>query len=528
MNEEHCDILLATLNARYGHTAFGLRYLLANMGPLRDRTQLLEFNIQQPADQIVERLVREKPAILGLGVYIWNVAMVMGLLPRLRQSLPKTLMVLGGPEASYDPDPRLEQQADYILFGEGDLAFAELCGQLLAGSRPANKILRAPPPELEGLALPYDLYSGEDIAHRTIYVETSRGCPYACEYCLSSRDTRVRYFPMPALLTQFERLLERGVQQFKFTDRALNLNIDRCRDLLEFFLAHYRPGVFLHLEMMPDRFPDSLKEILTRIPASVMQCEIGVQTMNADVASRIQRVQDMGKTLENIRFLRTKTHIYLHADLIAGLPGESMDSFAQGFDQLAAAGPHEIQLGILKRLRGSAISRHDENWKMHYNAAPPYNLLSHSLIPVDDMRRIEHFAHYWDLISNSGNFIESSRFVWLGKDSVFHAFMKWSDWLFSRVHRVHGIPLTQLAEYLFHFITTECQIPAATVGPVMLRDYQRGQRRDIPSFLRPFASQKASGFPCPKYSVSGLKRQARHWAYDLEKEMKQPFLKQNE
>ena len=250
------------------------------------------------------------------------------------------------------------------------------------------------------------------MAHRLIYVEASRGCPFSCEFCLSSLDIPVRQAPLPALLSHLQRLLDRGVRQFKFVDRTFNLNLETARTILEFLLERHQPGRFFHFEMVPDRLPDALRELIARFPAGALQFEVGVQTFNAEVAARISRRQDYARLEDNFRFLREQTGVHIHADLIVGLPGESLESFAAGFDRLIALGPHEIQVGILKRLRGTPIVRHDAEWQMVYSPHPPYEILQNRLIDFRQMQKLRRFARYWDLVGNSGNFVETTPLIW--------------------------------------------------------------------------------------------------------------------
>ena len=290
-------ILLATLNAKYLHASFGLRYLLANLGDLRTQAALVEFDLSQRPLEIVETILASNPAIVGFGVYIWNVEPTRQVITTLKRLRPDLTIVLGGPEVSYETDRQsIIDAADYVVTGEADLAFPRLCRLLLAGNAPPHKIIAAPLPDLEEIALPYELYTDDDVAHRIVYVEASRGCPFSCEFCLSSLDIPVRQFPLPRLLSAFERLLERGVRQFKFVDRTFNLNVQVGIRLLEFFHQHYRPDLFLHFEMIPDRLPDALRDWIVRFPPGTLQFEIGIQTFNPEVSGLISRRQDLTET----------------------------------------------------------------------------------------------------------------------------------------------------------------------------------------------------------------------------------------
>lgn len=526
------DIVLATLNAKYIHASFGLRYLLANLGELRPRAVLEEFIINQRPLEIAEEILAHNPRIVGLGVYIWNVTPTTELVALLKKIRPDVIVVLGGPEVSYETEQQdIVKFADYTITGEGDLAFAELCRQILAGNRPAQKIIPAPLPDFAKLALPYDEYQEDDIAHRLIYVEASRGCPFSCEFCLSSLDIPVRQAPIEPFLAAMERLLARGVQHFKFVDRTFNLNLAFGRQILEFFLARLRPGLFLHFEMVPDRLPPELRELLARFPAGSMQLEVGVQTFNPEVATLISRRQNYEKLEDNFHYLRTETTAHLHADLIAGLPGETLESFAAGFDRLVALHPHEIQVGILKRLRGTPISRHDQTWEMVYSPLPTYEILRNKLIDFPTMQRLRRFARYWDLIGNSGNFVEATPLIWAGRiadsssnaerrlrldphtghASPFFSFLRLSDWLFEREGRHHAIALVTLMELLFSFLTTEQHQEPATIAAALWRDFQRGGRGELPPFLRPYLpGERVSARTAGATETRTARRQGRH------------------
>jgi radical SAM superfamily enzyme YgiQ (UPF0313 family) len=504
------DIVLTTLNAKYAHAAFGLRYLLSNLGDLRERAEIVEFDIGQRTVDVLEAILQRSPQVVGIGVYIWNVEQATRLVGELKRVRPDIVVVLGGPEVSYETEQQeIVRLADYIVTGEADLAFARLCRELLAGRRPAQKIIPAELPQFAELALPYDLYDDKDLAHRVVYVEASRGCPYECEFCLSSLDIPVRQAPLEPFLDAMQRLFDRGLRQFKFVDRTFNLNLKVSRAILEFFYERYEPGLFLHFEMIPDRLPDPLRELIARFPAGALQFEVGIQTFNKHVAELISRRQDNAKAEDNLRWLRDATGVHVHADLIVGLPGESLESFGAGFDRLVALRPQEIQVGMLKRLRGTPIIRHDAEWGMVYSPAPPYEILQTRLIDYVAMQRLRRFARYWDLVANSGNFVESTPLIWRD-GSPFENFLRFSDWIFHASGRTNGIALKRLAEFVFTFITQESGCDVEHAAECVWRDYQRGGRSDRPPFLRPYLHETpASSAPSTAPTIR-LARQARH------------------
>jgi hypothetical protein len=304
-----------------------------------------------------------------------------------------------------------------------------------------------------------------------------------------------------------QRLLDRGVKHFKFVDRTFNLNLNISRAILEFFRERYQPGLFLHFEMIPDRLPDALRESIKSFPAGALQFEVGIQTFNDDVAELISRRQDNAKVEQNLRWLRSETGVHVHADLIVGLPGEDLASFARGFDRLVALRPQEIQVGMLKRLRGTPIVRHDQTWGMVYSPQPPYEILQTKLIDFVAMQRMRRFARYWDLIANSGNFIETTPLVW-GGGSPFESFLKLSNWLHEQLGQTHSIALPRLAERLLDYLCQMQGLDRTKVGMVLWSDYSRFTRREVPEFLRDLivAQDKKSRLAAPSLP----RRQARH------------------
>ena len=530
------EILLATLNAKFIHAAFGLRYLYANLGELQSRAMVAEFDINQRPLDIAEALLAHRPKIIGLGVYIWNATETAEVVATIKRVQPEIKIILGGPEVSYETNAQeIVRLADHVITGESDLKFAEVCRQLLERQPPARldepvplqpavteprpgkeagaslpKIIPAELPEFSRIALPYEFYTDADIAHRIVYVEASRGCPFTCEFCLSSLDIPVRAVRLDTFLGQMQKLLDRGLKQFKFVDRTFNLNIATSKAILEFFLTRHQPGNFYHFEMIPDRLPAELREIISRFPPGALQFEVGIQTFNPEVGHNISRRQNYDRLADNFHFLRNETRVHIHADLIVGLPGETVESFGAGFDRLIALGPQEIQVGILKRLRGTPIVRHDQEWRMIYNAHPPYEILQNRLIDFATMQRLRRFAKYWDLVGNSGNFVAATPLIWRD-GSPFANFLRFSDWLYARIRRTDTIALARLAELLFQFLTAEQKLGAPDVAETMIRDWQGAGRRDVPEFLREFLSVE-NGQRGLAARPTAPKRQARHLA----------------
>lgn len=500
-------IVLATLNAKFIHAAFGLRYLYANLGELQKDAELFESDINQRPLDIAEAILARNPAILGLGVYIWNARESAELVRILKRVKPGLVIVLGGPEVSYETnDQEIVHNSDYVITGEADLKFAQLCNEILAGNPPAQKIQPAELPDLARVTMPYAFYNERDVAHRVIYVEASRGCPFTCEFCLSSLEIPVRQFPIDPFLAEMERLLQSGVKHFKFVDRTFNLNLATSRAILEFFLKRFEAGMFLHFEMIPDRLPVELREIIAKFPPGALQFEVGIQTFNDEVSNRIKRRQNLARLADNFQFLTTQTGVHIHADLIVGLPGETLESFGAGFDRLIALSPQEIQVGILKRLRGTPIIRHDAEFQMRYGSEPPYEILQNSVLDFPTLQRLRRFARFWDLINNSGNFVSTTPLIWNGGVSAFQSFLALSDYLYATLQRTHEIALPRLMELVMHWLESEQRIAPETIAKNLYADWLRSGRSELPEFLRPHIATPERPI---KKTGGGPKRQSR-------------------
>ncbi len=499
-------IILTTINARYTHSAIGLRYLYANLKELREDAEIQEYVLNENTRDIVEKILSQKPSIVGIGAYIWNAPEVKKVIDMLKLVSPKTQIVLGGPEASHSPFRVNFDNADYIIQGEGDFAFYELCKDLLNDILPSERIIKAAPADLSQIELPYKYYTDHDIANRNIYVEASRGCPFTCEFCLSSIDKSVRYFDTDTILGEFNTLWERGARKFKFIDRTFNLNIKTTNRILDFFLEK-EPPYLAHFEMVPEHFPERLKERISKFPPASLQLEVGIQTLNPEVADNISRKLNFEKIKENLHFLGASTHAHLHVDLIVGLPGETIESFAKNLNLLATLTNSEIQIGILKKLSGTSLCRHDQDHQMVYSNEPPYEILKNDLIDFAMMQKMKRFARFWDLTYNSGNFFDSIRMLW-PKGDVYTGFYDFSEWLFGATQSTYQISLKRLVELIFTYLTTEMNYPKSEVANRMLKDILRIKGRAIP----PILSENATEIPeIERRQLSKInKRQIQH------------------
>ena len=312
-------------------------------------------------------------------------------------------------------------------------------------------------------------------------------------------------------------------------DRTFNLKVDASVRILQFFLdrlpapglADPKGNLFVHFEVIPDHLPDRLKAMIAQFPPGTMQLEVGVQSFNVQVQERIARKQDNAKTEANLRWLVHHSKAHLHADLIFGLPGETLESFANGFDRLHALGPHEIQLGVLKRLRGTPIARHTQEHGMVYDSSAPYTVQQTGVVDAQAMQRFVRFARYWDLVANSGRFKQTLKLLMGGPvptqllasgspHSPFAAFSGFADGLWQTSASTSGLTPEQLVDALFDHLCARGDVPPATVRSALLADYlASGARGGSPRALQGSLSRRARQAHVPA-ADSLSQRQQRH------------------
>jgi radical SAM superfamily enzyme YgiQ (UPF0313 family) len=341
-------------------------------------------------------------------------------------------------------------------------------------------------PNLKDIELPYRYYDKHDLAHRYVYVEASRGCPFECEFCLSAIDEKVRAFDMDKLLDEFDDLWSRGARNFKFIDRTFNINIKSANRLMDFFLAKDEP-FSLHFEVIPDSFPEALRERIKQFPPAALQLEIGIQTLNPEILNNINRRMNLQKVKENISYLENETSAHLHLDLIIGLPGESIESFGKNLDELKKMSSCEIQIGILKKLSGTTLSRHDEIYGMVYSDIPPYDIVKNDLISFSMLQKMKRFSRFWDLAYNSGNFRSSVDYIW-ADGSVYEGFFAFSEWIYEQTDSTWQISLNRFSELIFNYLTIELGYDKTVIADSIVSDIAKVRGRKIPGFLREWAS----------------------------------------
>ncbi|MBT7611040.1 MAG: DUF4080 domain-containing protein [Bacteriovoracaceae bacterium] len=482
--KEMFEIVITTANARYSHSSLGLRYLYANLGELQQKTLILEHTIKDNAHEIMQKCLSKNPKIIGIGIYIWNVELLTKVIKLLKSEAPHIVIIIGGPEVSYGLSNDLDKHVDYIIQLEGELAFKKLTEKLLAGKFPSNKVIKGEVLNTEDIQLPYEFYNDSDVKNRKIYVEASRGCAFKCHFCLSSLDDGIRNFNIDDFLFEMKKLYQRGVRQFKFVDRTFNLDIKFSTKILRFFLdLDPNQNFFLHFEVIPDRLPVDLKSHIELFRPGVLQFEVGIQSLNKEVSDRIGRKQNKEKALHNLKYLRQKTNAHLHVDLIIGLPGADLGIFKSDLNELISIGLQEVQVGILKNLKGTPLSQHIESFEMKFNPLPPYEILSNKDLSFEVILQLQSFQKFWDKYFNSSNFKGSMKFLF-NLSNPFDEFFEFSLYSFNKFQRNYGLSLDQLVENLHDYFLLKKNISYEVSRELILKDILQKKDRKIPKYLR--------------------------------------------
>jgi len=380
---------------------------------------ICDININEPVEDSLARLMADEPTHIGFSVYIWNREMTARLVRRIKALDPGVCILLGGPEVSFSPEATFaEMPCDFILRGAGEESLPALLRCLMSGSDPA---------EIPGICTPgrivdpaptppprSDLY--DDVWHtalngRMVYVETSRGCPFSCAFCLSGQKERVQFMPREEALALLIRLGDTGTDTVKLIDRTFNCDRDRTRFLLGGLMEARAAGrigdVCYHFEVAADLFDDETLDLLARAPAGLFQMEAGLQSFHAPTLEACRRHTDMPRLVDRLRRILAPGNVHLHIDLIAGLPREDFDTFGQSFDCAYELRPHQLQLGFLKLIHGSHLRETD--WGQRYAPDPPYEVLSTPWITYAQLRRLHGCAEAVERIHNSGRFAGTLR-----------------------------------------------------------------------------------------------------------------------
>jgi anaerobic magnesium-protoporphyrin IX monomethyl ester cyclase len=411
--------LLTTLNAKYIHTNLAIR-LLYQLNKERGDLDWREFTIKENQDEVA--LYCADYEVVAFSCYIWNITQTLAVARKIKAIKPEVSILLGGPEVSYDwQDVIARAEVDYIITGEGEDPFREFLESYPDVNQVHNLVRK------EGGAVlhwpksgNFDIAAYEDImpyadddpaelANKVLYIETSRGCPYKCEFCLASLDNKVRYLPDTHIKATLLHMMKHG-RVVKFLDRTFNIKRDFTISTFEFILANYRQGNVFQFEITADILhPDIVKFIDERVPEGLFRFEIGIQTVNQKANLEVSRKQNFDKTVGIIQSLRHK--VEMHLDLIVGLPHDYWDDIKYSFEQVFALHPPELQLGFLKFLKGTPMLHKHEQHDYLFDPEPPYQIIQSRYMSVDELHRVTLVEHVLEIYWNKPRTPHTMRYV---------------------------------------------------------------------------------------------------------------------
>ena len=475
------NVVLSTLNSKFIHSSLALRYLKAYGEAHGQAYDIVEYTINMPVLHILSDITEHDIDVLGFACYIWNIEMTLHVVDMVKAVRPDIKIVLGGPEVSFTADELLERcpNIDYIVQGEGEEAFHALVTALQLGNDGLNPVIpgvrgrrngsilgsaeAVEVRDLSTIPFPYTEEDMKDLEHKIIYYESSRGCPFSCQYCLSGNKNTVRFFPQERTLQELQWFIDHGVKQVKFVDRTFNCAPKHHRPLME-FMRDTETDMNYHLEMEPELMTDWETNILCETPPGRIQIEVGVQSTHKKTLDAINRYNDWPYIQKSIRPIIQAGRTHVHMDLIVGLPHEDFNRFGQSFNDLFSLQPHALQIGFLKLLKGSGVRRMRE-YKYVADPLAPYEVLSTHVLPYDDVRFLKYLEDVFERFYNSERF--RTTFGYIGQQLIHgetDAFSYFCDmtraWLKEGNHKVNLKDIDQI-EFLYRFFLAKGDTIAA-------------------------------------------------------------------
>ncbi len=484
---------LLSLNSQYIHSSLAPWCLVAGLSAYAKAPHeacVLEGTVNEEPSAVLQRLVQAQPQLLGISCTIWNIRFVAGLLPAIRESLPDCVLVLGGPEVSHRAQDALRRypQVDYLIAGEGELPFARLV-DALCGLGSLQEVPGLCYREGETLHIaaahvheqmqpsPYSADYIKALGGRIAYLETSRGCPYSCAFCLSGGEDCLRLTDLQRAQEDILLLANSGTKTIKFVDRTFNVTRQRAQELLGFIAGQYGKaipeGLCFHFEIAGDLLDEGLLALVAAAPAGLFQFEIGLQSMDEDTLRRVRRKTDMVFLRRQVQSLIACGRAHVHLDLIAGLPGEGLEQFTRGFDEAFELAPHALQLGFLKLIHGSAMRRDPQSYPCLYDEEAPYQVRSTPWLSEEDLAELAVAERALDKLYNSGRFVLTLRQLTRGDGlRPYTLFLKLGQAILRAQKEKDSLSLEQLTDCVYHALL-ELELPPDRVRDLMLVDRLR-------------------------------------------------------
>lgn len=440
------NVIFTAINAKYMHTNIAVRYFKQLCSSIKNiNCRICEYTINMSKDIILQELMEQKPDIICFSCYLWNIDIVINICNCIKKIAPKIIIVLGGPEVSFYDDCSC-LPCDYLIKGEGEIEIYNLLSGI-ANSKTMPKILKSTNAfNIDDLPFPYE-YDLLELKNRTLYYEASRGCPFKCSYCLSGSDYGVRYKNTDKIKAELQRFIDADVRQVKFVDRTFNCNKKICAEIWRYIKENSNGHTNFHFEISADILDNELYNILSEMPKGLIQLEVGVQSTNQNTLAEIRRTAPLDKIFHYVDKINKNENVHLHLDLIAGLPLEDYESFKNSFNEVYSHNPQQLQLGMLKLLKGSYLYSTYKNYNMIFRDYAPYEVLSTNVLPFSDLVKLKKVEEVVELFYNSGRFLNIVKFTEKEFASPFDFYQELGNYYFEKGY--HLIGLSKESQYEF-------------------------------------------------------------------------------
>lgn len=494
-------ILLTTLNSKFIHTNLAIRYLKEFVRDLIE-VDMKEYTINNDLDYILKDIYKNEYDIILFSTYIWNVGDIFKLCDNLKKIRPNTKIALGGPEVSYDSYDAMKKYdfVDYILYGEGELIFRDLVLHLQGKMeindvnglvyRQGNEIIVNKPMELlqnlDEIPSPYENLNPREYENRIVYYESSRGCPFNCQYCLSSTIPGLRYFSLERIKRDLKALIDARVSQIKFIDRTFNANRKVAMEIMDFLMKNDNGYTTYHFEVTAYLIDDKMLEFLADCKEGLFQFEIGVQSTNEKTLDAVGRRDDFKKLSHVVQTVASYRNIHQHLDLIAGLPYEDYKSFENSFNDVFNLGIEHLQLGFLKMIKGTGMRKVADEHGFKYKDYAPYEFLYNNYISYEETLKLKDIEDILERYYNSKNFVLSMRYI-IGrfyKQSPFKFFEVFAKYFDENGYFDLAQGKNQLYKILMDFYNEKINIDNDVFNDILKYDYiSLGKTSNIPQFF---------------------------------------------
>ena len=491
-------VLLVSLNAKFIHSSLALRYIANYCKAYEASMEILELTINHEENAMIKEIYQKQPDVIGFSCYIWNMEIIERMIPILKQIMPHLKIVLGGPEVSYGGHALFAQYPiDLIMENEGEPIWYDYMEHLLLDKMPLSEIEgilyrdtdgsvketpKRKPMQMADVPFVYDTLDG--LEHKIMYYEGSRGCPFSCQYCLSSAEKGVRFLPLERIKSELQYFLDHGVKQIKFVDRTFNANKKMAMAIWAYIIEHDNGFTNFHFEIAAELMDEEIMQCLAPARPGLIQFEIGVQSTNREVLRIIQRPMPFEEIKEVVLRIKALGNIHQHLDLIAGLPLEDYVSFKKSFNDVISLRPEQFQLGFLKLLRGSGLRENAETYGIVYKQNAPYEVLYTREMPYDQMLRLHQIEEFVERYYNTERFKVCLEYLYSLFESPFDFYEKLSCYWEEK-----GYDKLQHKKMAYYVLLAEFGLTCEGVNSNLLKElirfdwYTHEQVKEVPESL---------------------------------------------